>query len=154
MVVLLTYMCLCVAFQLPLNMFCMTKSRNEHETYNYVDDSSHLITFSDLNQVKLYVEKFYILIHNIYMANLLKVNADKTKIMLFTANNQNIDSSRFSCKCYDYTIKPKHSIIILGYKLSSNLSPDNHVNYLSQQCFNRINVIRSLNGVTDQQTRL
>ena len=127
---------------------------NNHVTINYVDDSTNLITFNDLDQVKEYVELFYLFVHTVYSSNLLKINADKTKIMCFVYNNQTIDTSNFCCKCYDYTIRPKSCITILGYRISSNLSNDNQVSYLSQQCFNKINIIKSITNVTDQKTRL
>ena len=75
-------------------------------------------------------------------------------LCFFATNNQTTDLTNLSFRCYDYNIEPKQCITILGYRLSSNLSTDNQINYLSQQCFHRINTIKSTSDITDKQTRL
>ena len=52
-----------------------------HKTINYVDNSAHIISFTNTNELKTYLENFYTLIYYIYISNKLKINSDKTKII-------------------------------------------------------------------------
>ena len=54
----------------------------EHYTINFVDDSTSIITFKTTNMVKDYLQKYYRLIHDYYTINKLKINSDKTQLML------------------------------------------------------------------------
>merc|ERR1712101_91080 len=61
----------------------MTKNKDiEHYTTNFVDDSTSIITFKTTNMVKDYLQKYYRLIHDYYTINKLKINSDKTQLML------------------------------------------------------------------------
>ena len=51
-------------------------------TSDFVDDSSSVVTFPDQNNVRKYLEVYYSLLHAFYNANKLKLNADKTVLML------------------------------------------------------------------------
>ena len=58
----------------------------EHHTINFIDDSTNVISFKDHQQIKPYLTNYYILIHNYYNINKLKINADKTMILLTYKN--------------------------------------------------------------------
>ena len=84
------------------------KYNNTHTTINYVDDSTHIISFTEILQIKDYIEAFYDVLHIIYEANLLKVNSDKTKAMLFLTHKSNIDISNFTFMAKNDIIYPKN----------------------------------------------
>ena len=46
----------------------------QHLTVNFVDDSNSVITFNDQNQLKIYLESYYKLLHHFYNINKLKIN--------------------------------------------------------------------------------
>ena len=48
----------------------------------YMDDSNNVITFDNQNKIKNYLEAYYNLIQNYYNINKLKINADKTNLLL------------------------------------------------------------------------
>ena len=53
-----------------------------HTTINFIDDSSSVVGFPDQNQVKHYLTEYYNYIYLFYTANKLKLNCDKTKLLL------------------------------------------------------------------------
>ena len=53
-----------------------------HTTINFVDDSTNIISFKDHSQIKNYLTNYYKLIHSFYNINKLKINADKTQLLL------------------------------------------------------------------------
>ena len=52
-----------------------------HLTVNFVDDSTSIITFSETNQIRKYLENYYNLLQNFYNINKLKINPDKTCLL-------------------------------------------------------------------------
>ena len=49
----------------------------EHNTINFVDDSTSIITFKTGNNIKLYLESYFKLLLSFYNANRFKINPDK-----------------------------------------------------------------------------
>ena len=124
-----------------------------HKTMNYIDDSSHIISFTNPAQLKIYLEYFHLLIHTVYVANQLKMNSNKTKI-IFLPYKQNKCFDNFSFMAINHTIRPKKQLLLLGYTISSNLSHDNHINQLLPSLYHHINSIRNIHNVIDEKTRL
>ena len=67
-----------------------------------MDDSNNVITFDNQNQIKTYLEAYYNLIQNYYNINKLKINADKTNLLLIykdkykqTLNNFHFKADQF-----------------------------------------------------------
>ena len=58
----------------------------EHKTHNYIDDSNIVISFKEHSHVKHYLEEYYLLLHEFYNINKLKINPDKTKILIINQN--------------------------------------------------------------------
>ena len=54
----------------------------DHLTVNFVDDSTNLISFKETNDIKAYISQYYEILHQYYTANKLKINSDKTKLMI------------------------------------------------------------------------
>ena len=58
----------------------------QHDTIQFVDDSTNIITFKHTNTIKDYVQTYYQLLHDYYNCNKLKINPDKTKYIIITSN--------------------------------------------------------------------
>ena len=126
----------------------------DHTTINYVDDSSHVVTFDNNTNIKDYLENFFLSIHIFYVANILKINTDKTKLIFFkTGKNIEIDKNFYFMANTD-KITPKSTLLILGFMMSSNLSTDNHINMITPNINHRINTLKQIQNVTDEKTRL
>ena len=53
-----------------------------HTTVNFVDDSTNIISSSQTNEIADYTNKFYRLLEAVYNINKLKINNDKTELMV------------------------------------------------------------------------
>ena len=126
----------------------------EHLTVNFVDDSNNIITFQDQNQIKNYLESYYKLIHNFYNINKLKINADKTNLLLIYKDKYKQTLNNFHFKAEQFKIFSKNTIKILGFYIQSDLKYETEINKLVSTLHNRINTIRQISKYTDFKTRL
>ena len=53
-----------------------------HDTFNFVDDSTSIISFNETTDIKNYLTHYYKLLHIYYTTNKLQINSDKTQLML------------------------------------------------------------------------
>ena len=58
-----------------------------HDVNQYVDDSTNVIGAPSLQIMKKYIEKYMVLLERFYAINKLKINAEKTKIMVMKTKN-------------------------------------------------------------------
>jgi len=54
----------------------------QHETINYVDESTNIISTNNFRQIQQNINGFYKLLETYYDINKLKINADKSKILI------------------------------------------------------------------------
>ena len=72
----------------------------DHITINYMDDSTNIISSFDHEHLQEYINKFYLLLEAYYNINYLKINADKSKLLI--------------------TCKPRYRTIIKDIKLTAS----------------------------------
>ena len=125
-----------------------------HLTVNFVDDSSSVITFKDQSSVKKYLELYYALIHSFYNANKLKINADKTSLLLIHKPKFNDFFKNFSFQADRFKIKPKRFIKILGSYIENGLKLNTEINKLVSCCHNRLNELSKVSKYANFETRL
>ena len=126
----------------------------QHLTVNFVDDSNSVITFNDQNQAKTYLESYYKLLHNFYNINKLKINPDKTSLLLNYKPKHSQHFKNFKFYANGYEITPQKIIKILGSYIREDLKMDTQVGKLAAQLHNRIFEMKKLNKFTDFKTRL
>ena len=127
---------------------------NKHDTINFVDDSTSIISFSDQKNIRKYLENYYNLIHAFYNTNRLKINPDKTSLMIVTKPKLRDHFKKFTFMAKNYEIKAKNTIKILGVILKKDLKWDSQIGNLCGQLHNRIYNIRKLTPVTTFKIRL
>ena len=54
----------------------------ENLTIQYMDDSNNVITSENSNDIEKYINKYFKLVENYYSINKLKINPDKSKLMI------------------------------------------------------------------------
>ena len=128
-------------------------SKIEHLTINYVDDSNNVISTKDHSHIKHYVEDYYLLLHNFYNINRLKINRDKNRILLIYPNKLENIFKNFQFKAQNYIIKRSDTIKILGTYIQKDLKLDREIMNLSSQLHNRIFNLRKIQKYTDFKTR-
>ena len=125
----------------------------EHLTVNFVDDSTNVITFNDTNHIKSYLTDYYNIINDFYSANKLKINADKTKILINNIPKFNTLLKNFYFMANGYTIKPSNTIKILGVYLRNDLKIDTQIGRLCAELHNRLYQLKKLTKFTSFSTR-
>lgn len=126
----------------------------EHCTVNFVDDSTNIISFGDHTQIKSYLTHYYNLIQSYYNINKLKINADKTQLLLVYKNKHKENLKHFYFKAEQFKITPKKVIKILGAHLRADLKLDTQIGKLVGQLHNRIYELKKISKFTNFQTRL
>ena len=126
----------------------------EHVTINFVDDSTNVINFNNHEQIQLYLTNYYKLIHNYYNINKLKINPDKTSLLLNYKPKHSQHFKNFKFYANGYEITPQKIIKILGSYIREDLKMDTQVGKLAAQLHNRIFEMKKLNKFTDFKTRL
>merc|ERR1711954_520962 len=100
-----------------------TPSQIEHDTTNYVDDSSNSIGGNSIEEIKSYTGTYMSLIGKYYDANRLKLNQDKTTVMV--VDNPEKKGIRLTLELGEDKVKSDLSIKILGWWIT----PDNKLNH-------------------------
>ena len=85
-----------------------------HNTTNFIDDSTSIISFKHCCDISSYLCDYYDLLHNFYNMNNLLVNWDKTKLLLVHKPKHAQSLQNFSCLANGYVIKPLQTIKIQG----------------------------------------
>ena len=58
----------------------------EHNTINFIDDSTNIISTQNSNEIQNYINNFYLLLEAVYNINNLVINSDKTELMIVCKN--------------------------------------------------------------------
>merc|ERR1712240_391637 len=92
----------------------------------YVDDSNNVIYGNNLQDIEKYTKSYFKLIEGFYAVNRLKLNPDKTRLMVVCKPNRRVEVKNFVLRAGDYIIGQKDKIKVLGVFFSSGLT--NQVN--------------------------
>lgn len=82
----------------------MVERSLEHLTIQYVDDSNNIITSDSSVGVECYTHKYFNLLENFYDFNKLRINPDKSKLMIVVRPNKRSDTDKIVLKSKEYTI--------------------------------------------------
>merc|ERR1712240_467954 len=102
---------------------------------NFVDDSTNIVSTHDIRTIEQYLEKFYKLLEAVYNINKLKINKDKTELMIICKQRFRKDTKNIRMTASGHKVKVKAKI--LGYTLSNDLKHDKHNSALTANINNR-----------------
>ena len=97
-----------------------------HNIIQYVDDSNNIIFGNNPKEIENYTNSYFKLIECFYSINKLKLNPDKTRLMVVCRPNRREEVKNFVLRAGDYIIEQKDKIKVLGVFFTSGLT--NHVN--------------------------
>merc|ERR1712115_357336 len=100
-----------------------------HDIIQYVDDTNKVIYGNNAEEIEKYSNAYFKLIESFYTINRLKLNPDKTRLMVVCRPNKREEVKNFVLKAGDYIIEQKEKIKVLGIYFTSGLS--NHANILN-----------------------
>ena len=117
---------------------CNLNDKIVHETFNFVDDSSSIIGFPNTKHIKIYLTKYYKLLHNFYNINMLKINSDKTKLMLGYNKKYKNELENFYFFANNDKINNQKSLKILGFILRYDSNMETQIGNLCSNLHFRI----------------
>merc|ERR1712175_31574 len=97
-----------------------------HNIIQYVDDTNNIIYGNNIEEIEKYTNAYFKLIECFYSINKLKLNPDKTRLMVVCRQNKRDEVKNFVLKAGDYIIEQRDKIKVLGIYFTSGLT--NHVN--------------------------
>ena len=99
-----------------------TTSKNiDHCTINFVDDSTNIISTTNVQEIQDYINKFYSLLEAVYNANKWTINKDKTKLMIICKNWFRKLTKSIQMYASSYKVNQVQKVEILGHIIQSNL---------------------------------
>merc|ERR1712105_156844 len=104
--------------------------------------------------IKIYLTKYYKLLHNFYNINMLKINSDKTKLMLGYDKKYKNELENFYFFANNDRINNQKSLKILGFILRYDGNMETQIGNPCSNLHFRIFNIRKLNKYTNFNTRL
>ena len=94
-----------------------TKNINHHIT-NFVDDNNNIISFKNHENIKIYLENYFLLLIKYYNINKVKLNSDKTKLTIIFKNSMEYFFKNFTFKAGKDIIKNSNTNIAVKSLLS------------------------------------
>ena len=108
-----------------------TTTNINHTTVNFVDDSTNIISTSKTNEIADYINKFYRLLEAVYNINKLKINNDKTELMVICKNKHRKSTKNIQITASGHKVKQVNKVKILGYIMQNNLHHDKHISQIT-----------------------
>lgn len=127
----------------PVGAICRKHGLSNHF---YADDSQLYLAFKPVNKLSIQetIHRIEQCLDDIVMwmnTNMLKLNADKTELILFASENNSKKVSDVSITVDGAVIKQSQSVRNLGAYLDSNMKLDTHVNSVCRNCYAQLRQI-------------
>lgn len=130
-----------------------TATKIAHSTVNFVNDSTNITSSQQKDDITEYTNKFYTLLEAVYNTNKLKINNDKTKLMVTCKPKHRKDTKTIKITASGHKVKQVNKAKILGYTMLNNLNHDNHISTITSNINHRSFNIRQLTKHTTVQSR-
>ena len=91
----------------------------DHDIIQYVDDTNNIISGNNAAEVQKYSNRYFKLIESFYAINRLKLNPDKTRLMVVCRPNKREEVKNFVLTAGEYIIEQVDKIKVLGVFLRS-----------------------------------
>ena len=125
----------------------------EHVTIQYVDDSNNIITSNDNVGLELYINKYFKLIESFYNLNKLKINPDKSKIMISCKPQLRESVKNIKLTTNDHIIQQVNKVKALGIFITSGLSNIAMTNNIISKVNYRLSILKGVFKFCDKRTK-
>ena len=118
----------------------------------YVDDSTNLISAANINEVNLYIDKYFHILECYYELNKLTLNSGKTKFLVICKPNLRPNTNTVQLNTANYTIEQTKKVKILGIYVTSGLCNNATINDIISKVNYRLNILKKVISYTDFRT--
>merc|ERR1712177_26996 len=125
-----------------------------HDIIQYVDDTNNVIYGNNAEEVENYSNAYFKLIESFYTINRLKMNPDKSRLMVVCRPNRREETKNFVLKAGNYIIEQKDKIKVLGIYFTSGLSNHANISNIISKVNFRMNTMREAFKFSDKNTKI
>ena len=126
----------------------------EHTTVNFIDDSNSVISFGDANEAEEYVQTYFEVLKIYYNDMKLKLNPEKTTLMVISRPNQKRIKENIKIVEEDEEIRPDPQIKILGWYSNERLDQETNINMTINTINSMLNKLKPVEKVLTTKTRI
>merc|ERR1712240_125815 len=131
-----------------------TKSEKiKHDIIQYVDNTNNVIYGNNAEEIENYSNAYFKLIESFYTINRLKLNPDKSRLMVVCRPNRREETKNFVMKAGNYIIEQKEKIKVLGMYLMSGLSNHANISNIISKVNYRMHIMREVFRFLDKNTK-
>lgn len=112
------------------NSQMVSNNITDHTTIQYVDDSNNIITSENSKDIKEYINKYFKLLEGYYNLNKLKLNPDKSKLMIMCKPQMRKGTNDIKSITNEYTVEQVSKIKALGVFITAGLTNHAMVNHI------------------------
>ena len=125
-----------------------------HDSISFLDDNTNIVGCYDIDILSSYLTDFHYLLSSFYFSNKLKINHDKTQMLISCKNKFGNATKNFTFNAGEFFINQSDYTTILGYKISNNLTSERLINFTTSSCYFKLKCIRQIANVINFKTRL
>ena len=126
----------------------------DHIVVQYVDDSTNIVSSKDPNNLQQYINAYYKLIESYYGINFLKLNADKTKLLVTCRPIDRGLVNNISLLANTYIINQSEKVKVLGIYYTSGLDQTPNVSNIIKKVNYRMSTLNKITYYTNTATSL
>merc|ERR1712240_557991 len=125
-----------------------------HEIIQYVDDTNNIIYGNNAEEIEVYSNNYFKLIESFYTINKLKLNPDKSRVMVVYRSNRREETKNFVLKSGKFIIERSEKIKVLGLYFTAGLSNHANISNIISKVNLRLNSMREAFKFSDKRTKV
>merc|ERR1711873_185076 len=125
-----------------------------HDIIQYVDETNNVIYGNNAEEIEKYSNAYFKLIESFYAINRLKLNPDKSRLMVVCRPNRREEIRNFVLRAGDYIIEQKEKIKVLGVFFTSGLSNHANISNIISKVNYRMYTMREAFSFSNKQSKI
>ena len=119
-----------------------------------MDDTNNVISSDDTASLQPYIDKYFKLLENFYHINKLKINPEKSRIMIVCRPAYRGESSNIVINTELKVIKQVQKLKALGMFITSGLSNHANINHIISKVNYRLSILKGVFKFAEKRTKL
>merc|ERR1712002_866864 len=128
--------------------------RINHDIIQYVDDTNNIIYGNNAVEVEKYSNAYFKLIERFYGINKLKLNPDKSRLMVVCRPNRREETKNFVLTAGEYIIAQTEKIKVLGVFFTSGLSTHANISNIISKVNYRMYTMRAAFKFSNRNSKI
>ena len=117
-----------------------------------MDDTNNVIYGNNAAEIERYSNAYFKLIESFYTINKLKLNPDKSHVMVVCRPNRRDETKNFVLKAGKYIIEQREKIKVLGVFFTAGLSNHANISNIISKVNFRLNIMREAFKFSNKKT--